>query len=90
MGKPSKVELELALAVAKQMREKGDDPAFVAKTLLNHHYRLTYLEHVMRAAELYLRSGLGEHEQSELLQAIESAHRADLHSAGADEEDLVL
>lgn len=90
MGKPTELELELALDAAKRMREAGKDGVYIAKSLLNCHYRMGYLERVMRAAELYLRSGHGEHEHSELVRAIELARRADLHSAGADEENLVL
>jgi len=90
MGMPTADELKIAIDTAKRMRERGDDPQHLAKVLLNHHYRIAYLDRVMRAAEIYLRSGLSEHEHTELLRAIESAHRADMHSTGGNGVRLVL
>ncbi|MDH5409198.1 MAG: hypothetical protein OEY00_11370 [Gammaproteobacteria bacterium] len=90
MGKPTDDEVHTAIDEAKRMREQGEDPHHLAKVLLNHNYRIAYLDRVMRAAEIYLRSGLSEHEHTELLRAIESAHRADQHSAGGNGLRLVL
>lgn len=83
MGKPTKEELREALETAAQMREQGDDPHYVAKALLNLNYRMGYLEKVLQAAELYLR-GMGEHEHTVLVKAIENVHREDAHTEGRD------
>ena len=90
MGKPTKEELALALAQAKFIREHGIDEHFMAKSLLNHHYRLTSLEQVMHVAERYLRSGQGEREHALLVRAIEQARRAEEYGIDATHEDLGL
>lgn len=51
MGKPTSTELRQALDRAIQMREAGNDPAHVAKSPLNVHYRLQKLERVMELAK---------------------------------------
>ena len=83
MGVPTKEELEQALGEAARMREQGEDPHYLGKALLNHHYRIEQLEKVLHAAEVYLHSGHGGHEHSLLLRAIEAAKQAstdaDLH-----------
>lgn len=83
MGKPTKEELHEALETAAQMREQGDDPHYVAKALLNLNYHMTHLEKVLHAAELYLR-GMGEHEHTVLVKAIENVHRENAHTEGRD------
>ncbi len=70
MSKPSLQELECALEKAKHMRETGEDPDFIAKSLLNCHYQFTYLEQVLHAAQHYVNSGLGEREHSRLIQVL--------------------
>ena len=89
MGKPTTQELQQALEQAAQMREHGDDPHFIAKSLLNLQYRLGFLEKVMRAAELYLR-GEGGQEHAVLQRAIEMAKQEDAHSAGRDSKTFFL
>lgn len=83
MGVPTQQELEQALEEAARMREHGEDPQHIAKALLNHNYRIRQLEKVLHAAEVYLHSGHGGHEHSQLLRAIETAKRSgtdtDLH-----------
>jgi len=85
MGKPTEEELNTALAEAARMREQGEDPCFVAKSLLNLNYRLGHLEHVLQAAERYLHSGLAEHNHAELIKSIETFKRAD--ARGTQEQD---
>jgi hypothetical protein len=46
MGKPTDDELKQALEEVSRMREEGDDPRFVAKSLLNIYYRFKLLEKV--------------------------------------------
>lgn len=76
MGVPRKEELETALAEAARMREQGEDPAFLAKALFNHHYRLGLMEDVLVAAKRYLHSGESSRAHSELQRAIDRAERA--------------
>jgi len=83
MGKPTMNELQQALCEAARMREHDEDPHFMAKSLLNLHYRIGFLEKVMHAAELYLR-GEGGHEHTVLLRAIEQAKSEEAHTAGRD------
>ena len=71
MGIPSKAELEMALTEAGRMRETSEDPKFVAKSLLNHHYQLTHLENLYHAVQHYIHSGHEEVAHSKLLVAIE-------------------
>ncbi|MEJ2508322.1 MAG: hypothetical protein P8009_02395 [Gammaproteobacteria bacterium] len=86
MGKPSEQELSRALAVAKYMRESGQDPYWLAKSLLNLNYRVSNLEQVMRAAEAYLRSGLAEREHTQLVRAIQAVRRADARDVASPGE----
>lgn len=90
MSKPTKEELEEALALARQMREQGKDPRSIAKCLLSHHYRIGYLEEVMLAVEKYLRSGMAESEHQQLLKAVERARQAEARTANEDVNDLGL
>ncbi|MDH5370164.1 MAG: hypothetical protein OEW99_09065 [Gammaproteobacteria bacterium] len=90
MSKPSHDELQQALEAAKMMREQGQDPDFLAKSLLNCHYQSTYLEQVLHAAEHYLNTGLGEREHTRLIQAINKAREADELSAKQHHRDLGL
>lgn len=87
MGVPSKQELEQALSEAVRLREQGEDPHHLAKTLLNHNYRIEQLEKVLHAAEVYLHSGHGGHEHSVLLRAIETAKQASTDSDQHNELD---
>lgn len=51
MGKHTEQALAEALKEAQRMREQGEDPHCVAKTLLSVHYRSGFLVHVLKAAE---------------------------------------
>jgi len=84
MGKPTEEELQQALAVAKYMRESGQDPYCLAKALLNLNYRVGYLEQVMQAAVSYLRSGLAEREHTRLVHAIEAVKRVEARDQSDD------
>jgi len=90
MSKPSHQELEYALEKAKHMRETGEDPDFIAKSLLNCHYQFTYLEQVLHAAQHYINSGLGEREHTRLIQAINKAREIDERSAKQGHQELGL
>ncbi|HHO58644.1 MAG TPA: hypothetical protein ENJ64_00275 [Thiotrichales bacterium] len=73
MAKPTEEELETALKMAAQMRDKDIDPFFIAKALLSHNYRIKYLEEIMQAADRYLNRGMSEQERTRLLRTIEKA-----------------
>jgi hypothetical protein len=90
MGVPTKEELEAALAEAARMREAGEDPHHVAKALLNHNHRIDILEKVLHAAELYLHTGHGAHEHTQLMRAIEKAKHASTNSSDRDQLDYGL
>lgn len=77
VNKPDAQQIKRALQVAEQLRETNRDPDFVARTLLYLKQREHELERVFIAAEHYLHSGLGEHEHSELVRAIEAARKAE-------------
>jgi hypothetical protein len=89
MGAPTKQELEQAIAEATRMHDRGDDPHHIAKALLNLDQRVHRLEKVLSAAKHYLHSGLGEHEHSDLVLAIEAAEKA-AEPCGTTHETLGL
>ena len=90
MGKPTKEEFAEALKEAQRMREQGEDPYHVAKTLLNINYQSGFLAEVLQAAENYLRSGMAEREHTLLVKAIEKARTVDDHSAHREHPALGL
>ena len=79
MGKPTKEELEMALAEAGRMREQGEDEFHVAKCLLNHNYRLKQYEELYLALEHYIRSGQSDIEHGKLMRALEKIRKEDEH-----------
>ena len=81
MGTPNKEELNQALRCAIDMREHSEDPNFIAKSLLNHHYRLKKAEHVIDAVKLYLRTGCATTEHAKMIKALESYGNIDHDSA---------
>ena len=90
MSKPNDNELDSALKMAVQMREKQIDPFFVAKTLLSHNYRIGYLENVLKIADRYINMGMAENERTELLKAIEKAKDAEFHTAQQERKSFGL
>jgi hypothetical protein len=90
MGMPSEDELDIALAEAARMREQGEDPKFVAKTLLNSHYQVEQLGHVLAAVELYFNSGMAVTEHQKLKKAVERAKKAINRSGGIERESFGL
>lgn len=90
MSKPSDLELKMALDKARTMKEQNADPDFLAKSLLNHHYRLGYLEEVFRLADRFMNHGMGDHERMQLLRSIEKAKQAEYRTANEEHEDFGL
>jgi len=83
MGKPTPEELQDALNEAARMREQDEDEHHIAKSLLNLHYRMKYMERVLQTAELYMH-GQGIQEHTDLLKAIEAARAVDTITEGKD------
>lgn len=79
MGKPSKEELAEALAEAGRMREQGEDEHFVAKSLLNHDYRLKLYEQLYQSVEHYMRSGQSEQEHGKLMKILDKIRSEERH-----------
>lgn len=77
MSRPTASEMATALQEAARMREQQEDPHFIAKALLNSHFRIGQLERVRDAVRHYLHSGLAPHEHSVLERALAEAERAD-------------
>jgi len=93
MTRPTEQELESALTRAKWMREHGQDDYFLGKSLLNHDHRLQLLDHVLQATKLYLHSGDGAREHTDLLKAIEAAEKAEARPGDEphlENQDVVL
>lgn len=90
MSKPTEIELKTSLVAATTMKEHDKDPFFLAKTLLNHNYRLKYYEELLRAADRYMNHGQAEHERMALLRCIEKVKTAESKTANEDIEDFGL
>ncbi len=79
MGRPTKQELTEALAEAGRMREQNEDPHFVAKSLLNHDYRLRLYDQLYQCVEHYLRSGQSEQEHGKLMKILDKIRSEERH-----------
>ncbi|MCW8855549.1 MAG: hypothetical protein OQK72_12680 [Gammaproteobacteria bacterium] len=90
MSKPTDNELKIALKKAIEMKEHDNDEHFIAKTLINHHYRVRYLEDVLKIADRYMNHGMADHEHTQLLRAIEKAKEAEERTSGNEHEDFGL
>ena len=90
MPKPTEEELETALKMAAHMRDKKIDPFYLAKALLNHNYRIKYLEEILHAADRYLNRGMSEEEKTRLIRMIEKAKDSESFTAGSERESFGL
>lgn len=90
MSKPTEEELETALKMAAQMRDKKIDPFFIAKSLLSHNYRIKYLEEIMHAADRYINRGMSEQEKTHLIRTIEKAKDTESFTAGRERDSFGL
>ena len=87
MGIPTPEEMRTALAEAARLREQGKDDFYLGKVLINMNYRFRFLMDVLEKSDLYLHSGEGAFEHSELVRSIERAREA-LMSPGESDEDI--
>lgn len=90
MSKPTEEELETALKMAAQMRDKKIDPFFIAKTLLSHNYRIKHLEEILRAADRYINHGMSEQERTRLIRSIEKAKDTESYTSGRKRDSFGL
>ncbi len=79
MSRPTKEELNAALAEAGRMREQGEDPHHIAKCLLNHNYRLKQYEQLYESTGRYLHSGQNDVEHGKLLRLLEKIRSDEEH-----------
>ncbi len=78
MSKPTEIELKTALVASATMKEHNKDPFFIAKSLLNHNYRLKYYEELLTVADRYMNHGQAEHERMKLLRCIEKIKETEI------------
>ena len=90
MSKPTEEELEAALKMAAQMRDKKIDPFFIAKSLLSHNYRIKYLEEILKSADRYINRGMSEQEKTHLIRTIEKIKDAESFTSGQGRESFGL
>lgn len=90
MSKPTAEELDTALKMAEQMRDKKTDPFYIAKALLSHNYRIKYLEEILRAADRYINRGMSEQEKTHLIRTIEKAKDAESFTSGRERDPFGL
>ncbi len=84
MNKPTEIELKTALVAATTMEEHNKDPFYIAKTLLNHDYRLKHFEELLKAADLYINHGHTDREHMALVQCIEKLNEPENHKQDDD------
>jgi len=90
MSKPTELELKVALQTAVKMKEKNDDENYLAKSLLNHHYRIGYLVEVLKIADRFMNHGMAEQERMHLLRTIEKAKDLEYRLGSEEHEDFGL
>ena len=90
MSKPTEEELETALKMAGQMRDKDVDPFFIAKALLSMNYRVNHLESVLQAADRYVNMGMSESERIKLIRSIEKAKDIDSYNSNTERSSFGL
>jgi len=88
--KPTPEELRNALQKAERMRDQGDDPDFLAKTLLYLRRRDETLEKVLEHLELFLRFGLPVEEHVKLVRLVEEAQAQQRMERGEEVDNLGL
>ncbi|WP_051301778.1 hypothetical protein [Sedimenticola selenatireducens] len=88
--KPTTEQLSNALQTAERMREQGEDPDFLAKTLLYLHRRDETLEKVLEHLELFLRFGLPVEEHMKLVRLVEEAKAQQRMEQGEGADKLGL
>jgi hypothetical protein len=88
--KPTREELQTAVEEAERLRELGEDPHFLAKSLLYLQQRNEDLEKVLAHLERYLEFGHPVDEHTRLEKLIEAAKLRELLAAGEESEEFGL
>ncbi|MDP2227961.1 MAG: hypothetical protein Q8J78_10865 [Moraxellaceae bacterium] len=84
MGKPTDTELGQAIQAAIVMRENGNDPDFVAKSLLSLNYRMQKMERLLTATKRFLHAGQSSTDHRALLQVLAAAEKANADDSDPD------
>lgn len=87
--KPSDSDIELAMARAQEMLTSSHEDRAVAHALEFYRHRVALLEHVFRAADLYLRFGLTPQHHQDLLMAVDAV-KHDRLVEGEEEPDAAI
>jgi hypothetical protein len=82
--KPTRVQMDIALAEAERLRDGDEDTQHLAKCLLYMERRNEVLEELLETVEHYLNSGHAPHEHSLLIKAVDAA-RHQIWEEGAAE-----
>ncbi len=90
MSKPTDIELKTALVAAATMKEHNKDPFFMAKSLLNHNFRLKHYEDLLKATDRYMNHGQAENERLKLLRCIEKIKDAENRNSNTEDENFGL
>jgi len=90
MSKPTDEEIEIALKMSAQMRDRNIDPFFIAKTLLSNNYRIKHLEEILRTADRYINCGMSEQARSQLIRAIEKAKDTESYTTNRERDRFGL
>ena len=90
MSKPTKQELDIALAEAERLRDINEDAHHLAKCLLYLDRRNGVLERLLEAVEHYLNAGHALHEHERLIQAVDAARHQLWEEAAEPTPDLGL
>ncbi|MCW8907619.1 MAG: hypothetical protein OQL28_10235 [Sedimenticola sp.] len=88
--KPTDDELSVALQRAEAMRDQGDDPEYLARSLLYLARRDELLEEILEHLELYLGFGFPEEEHARLVLLVEQARRQARVEQGESPDKLGL
>lgn len=90
MPKPTQEEMETAIKMAAQMRDRDIDPFFIAKALLSLNYRIQFLEDVLQSADRYINMGMSDRERTHLLRAIEKVKDIDSYTSQTERNSFGL
>jgi len=90
MPKPTDIELKTALIAAETMKEHDKDPFYMARVLLNHHYRLKFYEELFRATDRYMNHGQAEQARMALLKCIDTINQMERKLENDEIQDFGL
>lgn len=86
--RPTDLELATALAEAESIRELGEDPSYLARSMLYLYRRNALLESVLEHVDLFLKFGMPSEEHAKLIKLIEDIEEMEHHETGSEEEQF--